>query len=213
MNLKNISKQSLLLVFALSFALVCGCNKSNNKGQNGNPSNREVGQNEAGEDGESEDKTMMQKANELFQKAKESGATTAKNAKEWMTDMYGRSVEAGEATSESVANWVNNVYEKAKETGSTSAKSAKDWVAEDLSKIGAWQYTSRTVSSDDDPNKVMILLNELGAQKWECFWVDKQPNQTVLYFKKSPKSLLKHIPFKDLVRMIPSMGGGDESSE
>ena len=161
---------------------------------------------------ENPDKTMVEQANALYEAAKASGETTANNAQEWLQGVYQKSADAGETAASSVAGWVNSLYQQAKESGTTTAKGASDWISEDFGRIGAWEYASRTVSTGENPNQVLQMLNQMGRQKWECFWVDKQADETTLYFKKSPKSYMGSIPFRDAIKLMPFLGGGDENT-
>lgn len=206
LNLWTPVASCLLLIFVLA-GLQIGCSQTST---NGDKTAAKQGTNadSAPVEDEAAEKTMMEKANELFEAAKASGATTASNAKEWMNDVYQKSVDAGKTSTNNVSQWVQETYENARDAGTTTAKNAKDWLTEDINRMGAWQYTSRTVSTEKDPDEVVTMLNQMGADKWECFWVDNKPGSTTLYFKKTPKSYVSSIPFRDMIRVLPLLGAG-----
>ena len=120
----------------------------------------------------------------------------------------GASFESSKQATMNVGKKIQDIFQLAKGQGSTTANNVLDFAKEDIARLGTWQYTSRTVTHEN-PQEVVSILNRLGKEKWECFWVDKQATQTTLYFKKPPKSYTSNIPFKDLLRYLPELQGGD----
>lgn len=137
-----------------------------------------------------------------YEKAKSSGKTTAKSVKEWIAETYGSAKSKGKVAADVSADWIKENYEQAKESGETTASSAKEWLAEDLSKIGSWEYKTLVVNAENSES-VEAELNKLGAERWECFWVDKQGATTTFYLKKAGRSYLKQVPARELLRMLP----------
>lgn len=206
---------SILRCLAFAFVLPCivlmiaGCNKSKSSEADGQvASKNESADNESTEAAESEaaDKSVMDHASDLIEQAKDVTSDTASSASEWAKDVYQKSLDTAESTTNKMSDSLKGLYKKAVESGTTTAKSTKDWVEEDIGKMGAWVYTSRTVSTEEDAQATVAMLNEMGREKWECFWVEKQGTATTLYFKKSPRSYISNIPFKDLVKMFPGLG-------
>ncbi len=117
--------------------------------------------------------------------------------------------DAGDATGQTTDDtmkWVNEIYKSLSDRGMTSAKSAGDWVAEDWSSMYAWQYKVVSVDSKqiaDNPEVLAEKLNESGEQRWECFHVSDGIDGTMFYMKRRKKSYLKHVPLKDMMRLIP----------
>ena len=207
---KPMHRQSILRCPAFAFVLPCvvlmiaGCNKSKLNDVDGQVASKD----ESTEAAESEaaDKSVMDHASDLIEQAKDVTSDTASSASEWAQDVYQKSLDTAESTTNKMSDSLKGLYKKAVESGTTTAKSTKDWVEEDIGKMGAWVYTSRTVSTEEDAQATVAMLNEMGREKWECFWVEKQGTATTLYFKKSPRSYISNIPFKDLVKMFPGLG-------
>ncbi|MEK0338576.1 MAG: hypothetical protein QQN41_14200, partial [Nitrosopumilus sp.] len=75
---------------------------------------------------------------------------------------------------------------------------AKEWIKEDIEKIGDWEYKVVNLeyeSIDELENK----LNELGNERWECFWVEKKEEVVVFILKRPKTSYLQKIPKGDLL--------------
>lgn len=206
--------QWILRFMVVVMALPClvlllgGCKNSKTE----NPKEQVSAVDEAAEstNGEAADadskKSVMDHASDLLEQAKDVSTNTANSTSEWAQGVYQTSLDTAGATTKKMNDSLKALYQKAVESGSTTATSTKAWVEEDISKMGAWVYTSRTVSTEEDALATVAMLNKMGREKWECFWVDKQGTSTTLYFKKSPRSYISSIPFKDLVKMFPGLG-------
>lgn len=210
MHRQSIYRQPMLRYLAFAFVLPCvvlmiaGCNKSKSNDTDSQVSAK----NESAKPAENEttDKSVMDHATDLIEQAKDVTSDTASSASEWAQDVYQKSLDTAESTTNKMSDSLKGLYKKAVESGTTTAKSTKDWVEEDIGRMGAWVYTSKTVSTEEDSQATVAMLNEMGRGKWECFWVEKQGTTTTLYFKKSPRSYISNIPFKDLVKMFPGLG-------
>lgn len=127
--------------------------------------------------------------------------------KEWAQ----RSREWGEQwTADTNETWqtVREMYDRARESGEDVPPKVKDWVSEDIKKIGAWKYQVLTLTNAA-PDEIEGRLNELGSDRWECFWVQQDGGQTHFYLKKAGRSYLKLVPKGDLLRLITQGGGGE----
>lgn len=96
-------------------------------------------------------------------------------------------------------------YRKAKESGEKVPGTVKEWLQEDISAIGDWEYRILD-TAEADPEKLAEELNKIGAERWECFWVEATPEGKRFYFKKSKWSYAKNAG--GLVKFIPIPGGG-----
>ena len=105
---------------------------------------------------------------------------------------------------------IQALYERARETGEQVPGDIADWLKEDLDRIGDWEYRLLSVSSFSDET-VEAKLNDLGAERWECFAVLHEGGRTRLFLKRPARSYLKHIPVTDLWKLVPT--GGDDSEE
>lgn len=168
-------------------------------GSTGNPA-------EEGNDGKTEDKSFLEKTTGVIQNATSTSLDAAGKAGNWVKDKVQDTIGSGTEATIAAGRTLREIFQKAKEQGTTTAQDITEFVKEDIAKLGAWEYTSRTIGHEK-PNEIVTMLNHMGRQKWECFWVDRQKNQTVLYFKKSPRSYISRIPFRDLIRYLPELGG------
>ena len=90
----------------------------------------------------------------------------------------------------------------------TGAGNAQEWVTEDIRNMNAFKYKIEKVSFDD-LEALENQLNHLGQLKWECFHVAERGSETVMFFKKERRSLLKNIPLSDMMKIVPFMGKGE----
>ena len=108
----------------------------------------------------------------------------------------------------SVWDDVVELYERAKAAGEQVPKDIYEWVHTDLESIGDWEYRVESI----DMRQVEALerqLNELGADRWECIWIQETDGPARLIFKRPVRSYLKHVPLSQLLRAIPGSGGDD----
>ena len=140
----------------------------------------------------------------LYENAKASGETSAASAGDWISELYDAAKSSGGTAAGDTSVWARGLYEQARDAGETSAGNAKDWVMNDVQQIGRWQYKTLEIRKTDD---VVAQLNKLGAERWECFWVDQQDETITFYLKKTGRSYLRHLPSKDLIRLLPMLGG------
>lgn len=88
---------------------------------------------------------------------------------------------------------VKEAYEKArrkaKAMGETVPDKIPDWVKEDLENVGDWEY--RVVEASR--GELQATLNELGAERWECFSVESHGKKSQLVFKRRKRSRLREL--------------------
>lgn len=112
-----------------------------------------------------------------------------------------------QTTSEKLSNAdikkeIEEAYSKVKKTGASVPDNAIDWAAEDIKKIGDWDYKVVSLVSDT-PEKIGVKLNEYGANRWEIFWVENIGDKKILYMKRPSRSYLKHFPLREVLKAIP----------
>jgi hypothetical protein len=151
-----------------------------------------------------EEAGMLEKASDLFGKATASGGDSAKKASDWVLDRLGDAQDAGSSTAEDTMKWATDTYQSLRDNGMTTAGSATEWVTEDWNKMGSWEYKVVDVGLMKSAD-IEKRLNELGAQRWECYHVSVGPSGQTMYFKKPAKSYLKHIPLRDVMKLIPML--------
>ena len=101
------------------------------------------------------------------------------------------------------------MYERAREAGEQVPKDIYEWARKDLESIGNWEYRIESI----DMRQIDVLerrLNELGADRWECIWIQEGEGPARLIFKRPVRSYLKHVPLSRLLRAVPVGGGDDE---
>ncbi|MEM7351421.1 MAG: hypothetical protein AAF657_11485 [Acidobacteriota bacterium] len=85
------------------------------------------------------------------------------------------------------------LYEKAKEKAQSMGESlpdkVPDWIKDDLKNAGTWQYKVEEVALDD----LQERLDELGAERWECFSVNERGKKARLVLKRRKRSQLREI--------------------
>ncbi len=107
---------------------------------------------------------------------------------------------------EDTMKWANETFEALKNKGLTTANDAGSWLTQDFKNMNAWEYKVVFVA-DKQPAAAEKTLNQLGAQRWECFHVQPHAASLMFYFKKPKRSYLKSLPTSDLMRLVPMMKG------
>ena len=100
--------------------------------------------------------------------------------------------------SESYWERLNQLYEKARESG----EKVPDWVKQDIKSFGTWQYRV-VMLKEAEAEQLESNLNELGAERWEVFWMEKQRSSWRLFCKRRNRSYLRSIPLGDLWQLLP----------
>ena len=145
-----------------------------------------------------EGKGMLEAAGDFLKKAKSGTGATAMGAKDWVQKKIGDAATASGESASDAMGWANDTFESLKESGLTNAENTSQWLTQDWKNMQSWEYKSMVlevtgdVSADDQ-------LNRLGAQGWECFHVDSG----TFYFKKPADSYLRHLPFRDVIKLVP----------
>lgn len=184
----DVPEPRSIVLLALGFAiLVCGCRKDSAVDTVTTSPVSEASTPDPVP--EKSDESYVETVNEWFEAAKESGQTTAQNASEFLSQLYGN----------------------ARDQSAETASNIKDWTAEDLANMGAWEYT--VVSVGSDPDLLESQLNQMGKERWECFSVQRNGDRYTLLFKRSKKSFLRQLPAKELLRLVPLLNLGGDSSE
>ena len=147
---------------------------------------------------------VLEKANQLFGKAKSKGAAAAKGTGKWVQDAIGSAAESSGQAAEDSMEWANDTFQSLKEKGLTTANDTSEWLSEDWSNMDRWEY--KIVDLSGDNAGMAEEMNELGKQGWECFHV----KEGSFYFKKPSHSFLRSLPFKDVIKLVPLMGMGGE---
>jgi hypothetical protein len=135
-----------------------------------------------GED-ESSEKTYSEKLKEAY-------AEKLKKSKE----LYDKGVKAA-----------TDKYAETFEEGKDLSGKSKEWLLKDLKNIGDWEYKVETFNLKN-PKDLEIRLNQLGADRWQCFWVESTKDGETFYFKRTKLSYLSKIPTGALLRIMADFG-------
>ena len=137
-------------------------------------------------------------------------AETKKPATEAKTDSK-ETEEIEESYYEQLKRLLNELIEsgeEATEKGKQMSEEAKAWVKEDFSKIGDWEYTQIVIKLKGLP-QMSKRLNELGKDRWDCFWVHQQGQEFHLLCKRPAISYLQKLGRVDIMKLI-SLSGDKE---
>lgn len=117
----------------------------------------------------------------------------------------GQEKPAEEPGESGVWNEVVRLYESAKEKGEQVPKNVYEWAREDLQRHGTWEYHVVEVSDA----AIEKRLNTLGAERWECIWIQPAGKQLRLVLKRPVRSYLRNLPLSQVLKLLPG-GGSDE---
>ena len=78
---------------------------------------------------------------------------------------------------------------------------SKEWMLKDIENIGDWEYKVVTLGTEET-KQVENNLNELGRDRWQCFWVESNKKQKSFYFKRTKMSYLSKIPTGAILRIM-----------
>jgi hypothetical protein len=121
------------------------------------------------------------------------GCDAIEETKGKITDKYGKNGMMRE---------IERMYKKAKDAGEAVPDSVLEWAKQDIRKINDWEY--RVIESGPmNPQEREAMLNRYGRERWECFWIEEEGELKRFHFKRRARSYLKHIPFKDLLKILP----------
>lgn len=107
-----------------------------------------------------------------------------------------------------ILDHIRTMYETAKEAGEQVPEDIYDWARDDIGKIGSWEYQVVLIPRTAGIPAMEKRLNKLGAERWECYWVEKVPDGHRMYFKRPSRSYLKSVPVSDMLKLLP-LGGDD----
>ena len=100
---------------------------------------------------------------------------------------------------------LRSLYEKALEQ---APDDPVEWAKEDIARYGDWEY--RVVVLDDmGVGQLEDGLNELGAERWEVFWMERTGGNLIVFLKRPTRSFLRSVPLSGLSKAL----SGTESEE
>ena len=162
---------------------------------------------EQDEDAQETEEGVLGKATRLFNKAKSKSGDTASGASKWVQDKFNGAADAGSQTADDTMKWANDTFESLKSQGLTTAKSTSEWLGQDYTNMDSWEYKVITLDGTDE--ELAAKLNEFGKLGWDCFNTEAKSTGTRFYFKKQTFSYMRHLPFKDIIKLVPAMVTGE----
>ena len=145
---------------------------------------------------------MLKKAGDLFDRAKSTTGSTAQGAKDWMQDKISGAADASSEATEDTIKWATDTFESLKSQGLTTANDTSEWLMQDWKNMESWEYQIISMDGKTDDEKT-TELNRLGKSGWECYHVSDRGQIEKFYVKKRRESYLRHLPFKDFIKLVP----------
>jgi len=93
------------------------------------------------------------------------------------------------------------LYDEKLGSGKEITNQTKNWVKGDIENIGDWEYKI-VAFADKKHTELEKELNQLGNERWQCFWVEATGKDKIFYFKRAKMSYINKIPAGDLLRII-----------
>ena len=148
--------------------------------------------------------SAAQKAGDLLKQAKDTTGQTAIGAKDWVQDKIGGATDASTVAAQDTLKWATETFESLKSQGLTTANNTSEWLSQDWKNMESWEYEIQTFKNASDGQK-SEKLNSLGKNGWECYHVSDIGTTQKFYLKKRKESYLRHLPFKDFIKLVPLM--------
>lgn len=96
------------------------------------------------------------------------------------------------------------LYEDKLEAGKEAGSKSKDWVLKDVEGIGDWEYKVVNLEGGEVA-ELEKLLNGLGSERWQCFWVEASDKGRTFFFKRPKRTYLNKIPAGELLRLLGNL--------
>ena len=149
---------------------------------------------------------------EKFQQAWNQIRKKGGSAVEGASGLVDRIKQSGGEAGTNAMQWAEKKFQEARAAGETQATSATEWVQEDLKSAGTWEYKV-VVTENSDPEKVQEALNQLGRERWECYSSTPDGRGLMLQLKRPNTSVIRSLPARDLIRLVPLLGLGGGGAE
>jgi len=124
--------------------------------------------------------------------------------------MFGVAACGGDSDAPSAAEKaLDELQSKYDELSQKELSDPVKWAAEDLENIGDWEYKVETLPLDS-AEEFEAALNELGNDRWEVIWMEKNTVGYTVFLKKPAVSYLNKIPLSSLGRFVIDDSGSEE---
>ena len=131
--------------------------------------------------------------------------TDEKTYSEKLKEAYAEKLKKSKELYDKGVKVASEKYSETFEEGKDLSGKSKEWLLKDLQNIGDWEYKVESFDLEN-PKDLEIRLNQLGADRWQCFWVQSKDSNTVFYFKRTKLSYLSKIPTGALLRIMADFG-------
>ena len=133
--------------------------------------------------------------------ADEKKVKSEKSYAERLKEAYDEKVKEGKKMYDKGVKGAKEKYGVDLDDGKSLTQKSKEWLMKDIENIGDWEYKVVSYGSKDF-QALEKDLNELGKERWQCFWVEAAGEEKVFYFKRTKMSYLSKIPTGALLRII-----------
>ena len=128
-----------------------------------------------------------------------------KTYSEKLKDAYAEKLKKSKELYNKGVKVASEKYTETFEEGKNLSGKSKQWLMKDLQNIGDWEYKVESFDLEN-PKDLEIRLNQLGADRWQCFWVQNKDSKSVFYFKRTKLSYLSKVPTGALLRIMADFG-------
>ena len=128
-----------------------------------------------------------------------------KTYSEKLKDAYAEKLKKSKELYNKGVKVASEKYTETFEEGKDLSGKSKQWLMKDLQNIGDWEYKVESFDLEN-PKDLEIRLNQLGADRWQCFWVQNKDSKSVFYFKRTKLSYLSKVPTGALLRIMADFG-------
>ena len=97
---------------------------------------------------------------------------------------------------------IQELYERAREAGDDVPSDTYEWAKSDIERIGDWEYQIVRLDAVSDA-AILERLGELGSERWEAFWLERQDEELRVFLKRPARSYLRLLPISELSRLVP----------
>jgi hypothetical protein len=105
-------------------------------------------------------------------------------------------------TSRDLREKIQEFYETARDAGDDVPSDAYEWARSDIERIGDWEYQIVRLDAESDA-AILERLGELGSERWEVFWLERQGGELRVFLKRPARSYLRLLPIPELSRLVP----------
>tara|TARA_Y100001934_G_scaffold262415_1_gene336848 strand:- start:590 stop:979 length:390 start_codon:yes stop_codon:yes gene_type:complete len=96
---------------------------------------------------------------------------------------------------------LKELYDEKVEGGKALSARSKEWIKGDIENMGDWEYKI-VPFGEVAAAELEKKLNQLGSERWQCFWVEANGKSKTFYFKRTKLSYINKIPAADLLRLL-----------